>query len=212
MVHPQLPHAFPQQPGIAEITDRQTLDSNQDAGPGLTVLQRCKPLGEWLTSAGITVTVDDNFQDCNLCVTEVRSSSRERIVLDQRDSSGADDRPGGGSPSEPALIHHGSMSGRLTPTDLAAHLACPHLTQLERQRRAGTLTVKFLPDPRLEALQERGRQHEEAYLAKLRAAGRTIRDLRDTKDPSATIDAMRNCREAGNFMPARASNQCHARP
>jgi hypothetical protein len=29
------------------------------------------------------------------------------------------------------------------------------------------------------------------YLAKLRAEGRTIRDLRDTRDPSATIAAMR---------------------
>ena len=79
----------------------------------------------------------------------------------------------------------------LTPTDLAAHIACPHLTQFERQRRAGTLTVTFLPDPRLEALQERGRQHEEAYLAKLRAAGRTIRDLLETRDPAATIASMR---------------------
>lgn len=84
-----------------------------------------------------------------------------------------------------------ARESRLSPTDLAAHLACPHLTQLERQRREGTLTITFLPDPRLEALQERGRQHEEAYLAKLRAAGRTIRDLRETRDPSATIAAMR---------------------
>lgn len=80
---------------------------------------------------------------------------------------------------------------RLSPTELAAHLACPHLTQLERQRRAGTLTVTFLHDPRLEARQARGQQHEDAYLEKLRASGRTICDLRETKDPTATTAAMR---------------------
>ena len=78
-----------------------------------------------------------------------------------------------------------------SPTALAAHLSCPHLTQLERQRRAGTLVITFPKDPRVEALQERGRQHEAAYIARLRADGRTVHDLTDSRDPARTIAAMR---------------------
>lgn len=80
--------------------------------------------------------------------------------------------------------------GHLTPTQLAAHLACPHLTQLERQRREGLLQIEFLPDPRLEALRERGRQHEAAYVERLRSEGRSICDLREQRDPAATLRAM----------------------
>ncbi|MGY4478640.1 TM0106 family RecB-like putative nuclease [Bradyrhizobium sp. USDA 3364] len=80
--------------------------------------------------------------------------------------------------------------GHLTPTQLAAHLACPHLTQLERQRREGLLQIDFSPDSRLDALRERGRQHEAAYVETLRRAGRSICDLRDQRDPAATRRAM----------------------
>jgi uncharacterized protein len=79
----------------------------------------------------------------------------------------------------------------VSPTALAAHLSCPHLTQLERQRRAGTLSITFPKDPRVEALQERGRQHEAAYIARLRADGRSVHDLTDSRDPSRTLAAMR---------------------
>jgi hypothetical protein len=74
------------------------------------------------------------------------------------------------------------LPGHLTPTQLAAHLACPHLTQLERQRREGLLQIEFSPDSRLDALRERGRQHETAYVERLRSAGRSICDLRDQRD------------------------------
>ena len=82
------------------------------------------------------------------------------------------------------------LPGHLTPTQLAAHLACPHLTQLERQRREGLLQIEFSPDSRLDALRERGRQHETAYLERLRSAGHTICDLRDQRDLAATRRAM----------------------
>ena len=78
----------------------------------------------------------------------------------------------------------------LTPTQLAAHLACPHLTQLERQRREGLVRIDFHPDPRLEALRERGLQHETAYVETLRREGRTVCDLRDERDPAVTRRAM----------------------
>src|SRR4051794_15855371 len=79
----------------------------------------------------------------------------------------------------------------LTPTQLSTHLACAHYTQLERKRRAGELEVEFMPDPRLEAMRERGAQHERAYVERLRQAGLSIIDLRETKDSHATLAAMR---------------------
>src|SRR5918999_2791344 len=79
----------------------------------------------------------------------------------------------------------------LTPTQLSTHLACAHYTQLERRRRAGELEVDFMPDPRLEAMRERGAQHERAYIDRLRQAGSSIVDLREKKDPRATLAAMR---------------------
>jgi len=79
----------------------------------------------------------------------------------------------------------------LTPTQLSTHLACAHYTQLERKRRAGELEVEFMPDPRLEAMRSRGAQHERAYIERLRQAGSSIIDLRERKDPQATLAAMR---------------------
>ncbi|MCW5631928.1 MAG: TM0106 family RecB-like putative nuclease [Rubrivivax sp.] len=78
----------------------------------------------------------------------------------------------------------------MTPTLLAGHLACRHLTQLERQRRAGTLTVEYRADPRLDALIERGRRHEDAYVEALRREGRRILDLRGLHDVALTRQAM----------------------
>jgi uncharacterized protein len=77
----------------------------------------------------------------------------------------------------------------LTPTQLATHLACAHYTQLERKRRAGELKIEFVPDPGLEALRRRGEEHERAYIARLAPA--KVTDLRESKDPNATLAAMR---------------------
>ena len=79
----------------------------------------------------------------------------------------------------------------LTPSALASHLSCGHYTQLERQRRAGTLKIEFPADPRLEALQKRGYLHEAEYVKRLGDEGRSIKDLKDSKNPADTITAMR---------------------
>jgi hypothetical protein len=84
----------------------------------------------------------------------------------------------------------------LTPTQLSTHLACAHYTQLERKRRAGELQVEFMPDPRLEAMRSRGAQHERAYIDRLRQADSSIVDLRERKDPRATLAAMREGAQA----------------
>jgi predicted RecB family nuclease len=83
------------------------------------------------------------------------------------------------------------MSNIHSPTALANHLSCVHVTQLERQRRAGNLKIEFRADPRVEGLRERGRQHEAAYIERLKAAGRTVSDLTDSRNPADTLAAMR---------------------
>ncbi|HEX5767195.1 MAG TPA: hypothetical protein VFX94_03090, partial [Burkholderiales bacterium] len=94
--------------------------------------------------------------------------------------------------SMPIERHPAVEAPRLfTPTQLSAHLACAHYTQLERKRRAGELDVEFTPDPRLEALWTRGAEHERAYVERLRQAGSSIVDLRERRDPQATLAAMR---------------------
>lgn len=80
--------------------------------------------------------------------------------------------------------------GHFIPTQLADHLGCAHLTQLERLRREGLLQIEFSPAPRLEALRERGRKHEEAYVQTLRSEGCSISDLHGQRDPAATRRAM----------------------
>ncbi len=80
--------------------------------------------------------------------------------------------------------------GPLTPTALAGHLACPHLTQLDRRRRAGE-AIPLVKDPGLEALFARGLEHEAAFVARLSGEGRTVCDLRASRDVAATHAAMR---------------------
>lgn len=82
----------------------------------------------------------------------------------------------------------------LSPTLLAGHVSCAHLTQLERKRQVGELTVEFNADPRLEAMRIRGQQHEARYIERLHAQGREVCDLRGENDPAMTRDAMqRGC-------------------
>jgi predicted RecB family nuclease len=78
----------------------------------------------------------------------------------------------------------------LTPTDVAHHLACQHRTQLERQYRAGELHVAFTPDARLQAMIQRGKEHERGYIDSLRAQGREVVDLSNWRNPAATLAAM----------------------
>ena len=91
---------------------------------------------------------------------------------------------------------HTSGNGlRLSATDLANHLACPHLTALDLAAAEGRLTAPLRDDPQLEALKQRGFEHEQAYLEHLRSQGRTICELGEAGDADEaagrTIDAMR---------------------
>lgn len=59
----------------------------------------------------------------------------------------------------------------LSATDLAQHLVCPHLTQLQRAAAEGRLEAPIWTDPVLEMLKERGIAHEAAYAQHLAYQG-----------------------------------------
>ncbi|HET6484889.1 MAG TPA: TM0106 family RecB-like putative nuclease [Spirochaetia bacterium] len=69
---------------------------------------------------------------------------------------------------------------RLAATDVSNHLACRHLTQLDRAVAEGRLSAPAYRDPNLAVLQQRGFLHERAYVAYLKAEG-----LRVAEPPEA---------------------------
>jgi uncharacterized protein len=62
-------------------------------------------------------------------------------------------------------------------TDLAGFLACEYLTALERAAMAHLVQKPDRNDPELDVIRRRGIQHEERYLADLRAEGRTVVEI-----------------------------------
>ncbi len=62
----------------------------------------------------------------------------------------------------------------LSPSDLSAHLACPHLTTLSLRVVRGELERPFLDSPHRDLIFRKGNEHEAAYLARLAVEGRSI--------------------------------------
>ena len=75
----------------------------------------------------------------------------------------------------------------LTASNLAGHLACKHLTGLDRLVRLGKLEEPFWKDPVLKLLRERGIAHEKAYLEHLRAKGRDVEPAHTTCATAGTV-------------------------
>jgi predicted RecB family nuclease len=84
---------------------------------------------------------------------------------------------------------------RLSPTDLANHLACPHLTQLELRVVRGELARPVLDDPYGRILMDKGNQHELAYLARLEADGRRVARMLTYDDEEFDPDEARRATE-----------------
>jgi len=86
----------------------------------------------------------------------------------------------------------------LSPSALVGFTACVHRTELERAREAGLVEKPYFQDSTLDALVERGREHERAFLADLRAQGRTVVeiDTAELKTRDALMEAARLTREA----------------
>jgi len=82
----------------------------------------------------------------------------------------------------------------LSATDLAHHLSCKHLTELERRVAEGTLEREHYHDPVLELLIELGKRHERDYLDFLRDQGKQVIEIREfggQESIQQTLDAMR---------------------
>jgi len=77
-------------------------------------------------------------------------------------------------------------------TDLANHLGCRHLTNLDHRVARGLLERPKFVDPVLEVLTERGLQHEADYAAFLREQGHSLVNLGDAAPVETTLAAMRD--------------------
>ena len=84
---------------------------------------------------------------------------------------------------------------QLSASDLANHLACRHLTELNHEVAVGLRPAPGDWDPTLELLQERGLAHERAYVQHLKDAGCAVKFIEgvglDAATVAATVAAMR---------------------
>jgi predicted RecB family nuclease len=99
------------------------------------------------------------------------------------------------------------VNGQLTlsASDLANHLACPHLTSLNLAVARGSMASPTWRDPLLEVLRERGYQHEAAYLDHLRSEGRGVLELHDESDPLEALAQTRAAMDAGANVIVQAA-------
>ena len=91
-------------------------------------------------------------------------------------------------------MHRDGEVLRLAATDVANHLACRHLTQLDRAVAEGRRKAPAWRDPGLALLQERGLRHERAYIEHLRANGLRVveRGVDEATSPvDQTVASMR---------------------
>lgn len=77
----------------------------------------------------------------------------------------------------------------LSASDLIGHLACEHLTVLERDAAEGRRARPVRLDPALDVLHRRGFERETRFIAAQRAAGRSVIEL--APEPGRTIAALR---------------------
>jgi len=66
---------------------------------------------------------------------------------------------------------------RLSPTDLANHFACAHLTQLEVAVQRCALGRPLRENAHADLIRRKGDEHEAAFLAQLLTEGRDIVDI-----------------------------------
>lgn len=79
----------------------------------------------------------------------------------------------------------------LSPTDLANHLVCPHVTTLDLAVAKGELAKPEYTAQIAAALRDRGIAHENAYIESLKTEGLRIVDLRDESVSDEGAEALR---------------------
>src|SRR5215207_10151134 len=84
---------------------------------------------------------------------------------------------------------------RFSASDLSNHLACRHITSLDFAILAGLRSAPTWHSPDAWVLQQRGLEHENAYIESVTRPGISVADLRPVGDEKAahaqTIEAMR---------------------
>ncbi|HXF97944.1 MAG TPA: TM0106 family RecB-like putative nuclease [Gaiellaceae bacterium] len=99
---------------------------------------------------------------------------------------------------------------RLSPSDLANHLACPHLTTLELAVQRGELAKPQPDNPYGDLLRAKGEAHEQAVLARYEAEGRRVLRLPRYEDPGFDAEqALRRTEEAVRAGEADVIYQAH---
>ncbi len=94
---------------------------------------------------------------------------------------------------------------RLSATDLANHLACRHLTTLDRGTAEGRWKPPDFYRPEAEVLAQRGLEHERAYLAHLEQQGRSITRLDPGPDAKGALASTLMAMYAGADVIAQAT-------
>jgi uncharacterized protein len=80
------------------------------------------------------------------------------------------------------IIRSDTKRVRLSASDLSNHLACNHLTALDLDVAAGLRSAPKWNSPDAWVLQQRGIEHENAYIRHLESQDLTVLNLRDTSD------------------------------
>ncbi len=93
---------------------------------------------------------------------------------------------------------------RLSPSDLSAHLACPHLTTLSLDVVRGRRERPHVDDTHLDLILRKGREHEAAYLSRLEREGRSIVRIPTYDDESFDAEVARRLTEEA--VSARAAD------
>ncbi|HKQ19343.1 MAG TPA: TM0106 family RecB-like putative nuclease, partial [Candidatus Eisenbacteria bacterium] len=94
---------------------------------------------------------------------------------------------------------------RLSATDLANHLACRHVTGLDRGAAEGRWRPPDWFRPEAALLRERGLEHERAYVARLEREGRRITRLDEEEDGRRALERTLAAMFAGDPVIAQAT-------
>ena len=86
---------------------------------------------------------------------------------------------------------------RVSASDLACHLGCRHLTALEVAVAGGKLERPYYKSTTLEALFERGLQHEKSYVDHLRETGLDVVEIPEDVSPEEGFNLTREAMRKG---------------
>ncbi len=98
---------------------------------------------------------------------------------------------------------------RLAATDISNHLACRHLTQLDRAVAEGRLAAPSWSDPSLALLQKRGFEHERAFIKHLRAQGLKVVEP-EQESGKLSVDQALQAMRPGRMSSSRQSSAAGA--